>query len=102
MMASGNKELYKEEIKIEHERFAKLNCFEETLKTDLKPDNGVINGTWVCRFKPSGSLPRCRITGMGFEKTNGLNVDSTDVAALVIYDIIIYMSTILCRTIMAG
>ena len=57
MMANENKELFKEGIEVEHEKFVKFNCFKEVLKTDLKPGDEVIGGTWASRFKLKGGLP---------------------------------------------
>ena len=96
MMESSRKEKYEEGIDVEHKKFVKFECLEETLKEDLRPDDKVIDGTWVRKFKASGGLPRCRMTTRGFKQTDGVHYDSTDVAAPVICDITIQICMILC------
>ena len=95
MMASPDKELFEEGIEVEHGKFVKFNCFDEVLKTDLKPEDEVIDGTWASRIKPTGEA-RCRMAARGFKQKDGLNYDSTDVSAPVICEISMRVCMILC------
>ena len=53
MMESPHKGEYIKGIDVEHEKFVKFNCLEETLKKALKPGDKIIDGTWVGKFKAS-------------------------------------------------
>ena len=85
MMVSKHKELFKEGIKVEHEKFVNFNCFEEVLKPDLKPDDEVIYGTWTSIFKLQGGLPRCRMATRGFKQKDVLNYNATALKFLLRY-----------------
>ena len=100
MMASENKELFQEGIEVEHEKFIKFNCFEEVLKTDLRPKDKVVSRTWAGRFRTKGGLPRCRIVAQEFRQKDSINYDASDCAAPIICDIKIRICLVLC--IMAG
>ena len=66
MMNSVHRELFEEGLEVEHEKIVKFGCWKEVLKTDMKPGDKKIDSTWSSRFKPSGGLPRCRVTARGF------------------------------------
>ncbi len=75
-----NGKAWKQEIKNEHIRMVKNQVFEEVNKNDLPEGTKVIDSTWVCKKKNTGTL-QGQLNTRGFKQIPGKHYDPFSIAS---------------------